>query len=80
MKKKFNLFKKITKYINKKINILLNKHNGKLKLINVDKNNNILLKFKGNCKTCNFKKNTFINLIIIKLKNNFPIINNINYT
>ncbi len=71
--------KQIKKFIKKKINKILNKHNGSLKFISIDKNNNIVLKFKGNCNICNFKKNTFINLILNNLKNNFPEINNINY-
>lgn len=76
---KKKLFKEINKFIKKKINLILNKHNGSIKLLNIDKNNNIILKFKGNCNSCNFKKNTFINFILNKIKINFPEINNINY-
>ncbi len=78
MKKKI-LIKEIKKFIKQKINKILNKHNGSLEFINIDKNNNILLKFKGNCNICFFKNNTFTNLIINKIKINFPEINNINY-
>ncbi len=78
MKKKI-FIKEIKKFIKEEINKILNKHNGSIKFINIDKNNNILLKFKGNCNICLFKKETFTNLIINKLKINFPKLNNINY-
>ncbi len=67
------LLNKIKKFIKKNINILCN-NNIKIKL---NKKNDIFLKFTKNCNFCNKKKNIFINIILNKLKINFPELNNI---
>ncbi len=77
MQKNEKIFNKINKFIKKKINKLLNYHNGYIKLINIDKKNNIFFKFYGHCKSCLIKKNTYENIINKKIKEKFKKINKI---
>ncbi len=77
MKKNINLFNKIKNYIDIKINTILKNHNGFIKLIDIDENNNIIIKFYGKCKTCIVQINTYKNIITKKIKEKFPKINKI---
>ncbi len=78
MNKKNNLIKNIKIYIEKIINPILFKHNGSIELINII-NNNLLITFKGNCKSCNLKLIILKYKIINHIKKKFPQVNNITF-
>ncbi len=77
MTKNNKLLKEIKKFIDLKINTILIKHNGSIKILDIDNLNNIYIKFIGNCNLCLNKKNTLNKIIFKKIKKKFKIIKKI---
>ncbi len=77
IKKKKEIIKKLKNLIKKKINPKLNKHNGKIKFIDIDKNNFLIIKLEGKCKKCNMSFYTINNYIKKKIKKKFKFIKEI---
>ncbi len=77
MNKKKLYLKEIKDFINKSINPLLYNHGGYIKLLDIDKKNNLFIKIYGKCQSCSLNEYTFENLIKKKILKFFPYIKNI---
>lgn len=77
MKNKENLLKKIKIFCNKKIIPILKLHKGGFKIIDIDKNKNLIIEFTNKCKSCLTNKLTLNNIIKKKIFKEFIEIKNI---
>lgn len=75
--KSLNLKSKIVSVLNKEINPILSSHGGFVKLVNIVKNNILILKFEGNCTGCGLLSLTLEKTIKKIIKRNFPNIRKI---